>query len=473
MISRTFSRITMERLIRLGLRGLPDTPEDYRAYIDGCRHNELPRLPRLPRLSVVPPLLTMEGLPTFVFGAKSDPAQPTVLYLHGGSYLDNPIFFHYESAAELAAHSGWRVLLPLYGKIPQKNWQDAFPPLHRLLDSLIAELSADRVALWGDSAGGGLAAGLLMERVRDKRSLPGRLILFSPWLDATMSNPDAEALAPLDPMLAAWRLRICGEYWAGGDDPRRFQISPLFGNPAGFPPTLLFTGTREIFCPDICRFDEMLEAAGVRHKLHVAEDQFHDYALYPTAEGAAARGEAVKELKDSETMYTNDKHPETVYLAAGCFWGAQKYFDQFDGVLETTVGYANGPTPFPSYKDVCADSGHAETVQIVFDPARLPLKQLLREYFEIIDPLAVNRQGEDSGIQYRTGIYWSDPAQLPVIREICREKEALLGAPLAVELKPLENFYAAEEYHQKYLDKNPNGYCHIPAAKFSKGADPD
>ena len=160
---------------------------------------------------------------------------------------------------------------------------------------------------------------------------------------------------------------------------------------------------------------------------------------------------------------------KTIFLAGGCFWGMQKYFDQFAGILETETGYANGPTADPTYREVCADSGHAETLRIVYDPAKISLRQILDDYFLVIDPLSVNRQGHDTGIQYRTGIYYSDPAALPAILLRAAEEEKLIGAPLAVEILPLENFYPAEEYHQKYLDKNPGGYCHIPAYMFTLG----
>ena len=158
---------------------------------------------------------------------------------------------------------------------------------------------------------------------------------------------------------------------------------------------------------------------------------------------------------------------QTIYLAGGCFWGVQKYFDQFDGVLTTEVGYANGPEEAPSYRDVCNSSGHAETVKIEYDPEVISLTELLGYYFMVIDPLSVNKQGNDRGIQYRTGIYYTDESQLPEIKTVYREQEEKAGAKLAVEMEPLKNFYTAEEYHQKYLDKNPNGYCHIPRKMFS------
>jgi len=153
---------------------------------------------------------------------------------------------------------------------------------------------------------------------------------------------------------------------------------------------------------------------------------------------------------------------KTIYLAGGCFWGCQKYFDLIPGVLHTSVGYANGPTENPTYEQVKHDhTGHAETVEVRYDDAQLPLETLLQKYFQVIDPVAVNQQGEDVGIQYRTGIYYTDPADEPVARRLLDELARQYTQPLAVELKALENYYLAEEYHQKYLEKNPGGYCHI------------
>ena len=152
----------------------------------------------------------------------------------------------------------------------------------------------------------------------------------------------------------------------------------------------------------------------------------------------------------------------TIYLAGGCFWGMQKFFDQFQGVVSTEVGYANGPDRAPSYREVCQNSGHVETVRIDYDESRLSLPRLLELYFLVIDPLSLNKQGGDEGIQYRTGVYYTDPDQLPALRDAFEKEAAKVGAPLVVELLPLENFFPAEGYHQKYLDKNPGGYCHIP-----------
>ena len=158
---------------------------------------------------------------------------------------------------------------------------------------------------------------------------------------------------------------------------------------------------------------------------------------------------------------------KTIYLAGGCFWGVEKFFEQFDGVIATEVGYANGPDEAPSYEDVCRSSGHAETVKVVYDESRLSLTELLNFYFMVIDPLSVNKQGNDRGIQYRTGIYCTDDGQLAEARAVYDAEEKKAGQKLAVELELLRNFFSAEEYHQKYLDKNPGGYCHIPQKMFA------
>ena len=152
----------------------------------------------------------------------------------------------------------------------------------------------------------------------------------------------------------------------------------------------------------------------------------------------------------------------SIYLAGGCFWGMQKFFDQFEGVLSTEVGYANGPDRAPTYQEVCRNSGHAETVRIDYDEGKLSLDKLLDLFFLVIDPLSINKQGGDEGIQYRTGVYYTNPDQLPMIQAAFEKEAAKVGSPLAVELLPLTNFFSAEDYHQKYLDKNPGGYCHIP-----------
>lgn len=154
-----------------------------------------------------------------------------------------------------------------------------------------------------------------------------------------------------------------------------------------------------------------------------------------------------------------------IWLAGGCFWGAEKYLKGIRGVVATSVGYANGHTQIPTYEAVCTQTtGYAETVHVTYDPAALPLPFLLRLFFRAIDPTSVNRQGGDVGDQYRTGVYYTDDRDGPVVEAALGALAATLKKPVAVEARPLKNYYLAEPYHQAYLDKNPGGYCHVSDA---------
>lgn len=162
--------------------------------------------------------------------------------------------------------------------------------------------------------------------------------------------------------------------------------------------------------------------------------------------------------------YSNMKK---IYFAGGCFWGTEHYFKQLRGVVDTQVGYANGNTDNPTYREVCTGkTGFAETVRVVYDPDVITLEFLTEMYFRAIDPTSVDQQGPDIGSQYRTGIYYKDDADKVEIRKVYDSMRQKLGSRMAVEFLPLKNFYYAEEYHQDYLDKNPAGYCHLPSSLF-------
>jgi peptide methionine sulfoxide reductase msrA/msrB len=152
-----------------------------------------------------------------------------------------------------------------------------------------------------------------------------------------------------------------------------------------------------------------------------------------------------------------------IYLAGGCFWGTEHYFKQIRGVISTEAGYANGNTSNPTYEEVYTDTtGFAECVKICYDSDIVELRLLLEMYFRSIDPTSLNRQGNDVGTRYRTGIYYTTTDDLATIEEVYNDIQRIIGEELMVELEPLRSFYPAEEYHQDYLDKNPAGYCHIP-----------
>ncbi|MDE6043823.1 MAG: peptide-methionine (S)-S-oxide reductase MsrA, partial [Muribaculaceae bacterium] len=158
-----------------------------------------------------------------------------------------------------------------------------------------------------------------------------------------------------------------------------------------------------------------------------------------------------------------------IFFAGGCFWGTEHLFSLVEGVMSTEAGYANSLTPDPSYEMVCSGStGAAETVKVEYDDTEVGLTDLLSIYFRSIDPTSVNRQGNDRGTQYRTGIYYTSQADVPVIEAFVAAVQRRYSEPLAVEVKPLENFYPAELYHQQYLYKNPAGYCHINPELFAE-----
>lgn len=169
----------------------------------------------------------------------------------------------------------------------------------------------------------------------------------------------------------------------------------------------------------------------------------------------------------NENQANTNTENKVIYLAGGCFWGTEKYLSMIKGVVETEVGYANGRTEDPSYEDVCRkDTGHAETVKVTYDPEQISLSLLLKLFYDAIDPLSVNRQGNDVGTQYRSGIYYVDEEDLEIIGDSLKKLQRRFDRPVMIEVMPLQNYYKAEEYHQKYLDKNPYGYCHIGRDKF-------
>ena len=170
----------------------------------------------------------------------------------------------------------------------------------------------------------------------------------------------------------------------------------------------------------------------------------------------------------AEEANKSPKPTKDIYLAGGCFWGTEHYFKQIEGVALTEVGFANGHTENPTYKEVYTDqTGFAETVFVRFYPDVVSLEFLLQMFFKAIDPTSLNKQGHDEGTRYRTGVYYTDPADLPIIEKVFAEEQKNYPQPLVVEKLPLQNFYTAEEYHQDYLDKNPDGYCHLPLSLFA------
>ncbi len=160
---------------------------------------------------------------------------------------------------------------------------------------------------------------------------------------------------------------------------------------------------------------------------------------------------------------------KSIYLAGGCFWGVEGYFSKISGIISTKAGYANGNLENPTYEQVCeGDTNCAEAIYIEYDDKTISLESVINHFLDIIDPTALNRQGNDVGTQYRSGIYYTDEKDRLLIQRILNNTQKKYAIPIAVELGEIKSFYPAEEYHQKYLDKNPFGYCHIDMSKIKK-----
>jgi peptide methionine sulfoxide reductase msrA/msrB len=192
-------------------------------------------------------------------------------------------------------------------------------------------------------------------------------------------------------------------------------------------------------------------------------------------------GDDMKNEEDSkaETFmvipdYKNSRYKE-IYLAGGCFWGIQAYIDRITGVEYTNVGYANGNSEETEYYSL-KETGHAETVYVAYDPEKITLEELLGYFYGIIDPTSLNKQGNDIGSQYRSGIYYVDEEDREIIKSVTASEQARLGEEIVTEIEPLKNYVLAEDYHQNYLDKNPGGYCHINLSNIPRekpGVDPE
>ena len=181
---------------------------------------------------------------------------------------------------------------------------------------------------------------------------------------------------------------------------------------------------------------------------------------------SSKKGQSLPNNPNEAIEYKEDKLSE-IWFAGGCFWGVQAYFARIYGVAHTSVGYANGKMENPTYKDI-PYSGHSEAVYIKYDKSRVELKTLLKYLFKVIDPTSINKQGNDTGEQYRTGIYYKNEEDKDIILDFIAEEQKNYTNPIVTEVKPILNFYLAEDYHQDYLEKNPGGYCHVDFSSLNE-----
>ena len=251
-------------------------------------------LPEGLRFSVPVEEADRDGLRVFTLNAGGN--GPLVLYLHGGAYINSFNAHQWRFMDRLARETGCTVLAPAYHLAPWADYARAYDDLTALYRALPEENPGRRLILMGDSAGGGLALGLAEALAGAGEALPERLILFSPWVDVSMDNPDIAGYIPVEPMLHFDLVKVHGQYWAGEADTRHWQVSPLFGDMARLPPVTIYCGTRELLYPDILLARDKLAAAGVEVTLRVGQSLNHDWPLMPIPEADRAFREIAGEF---------------------------------------------------------------------------------------------------------------------------------------------------------------------------------
>lgn len=239
----------------------------------------------------------VKGFRCYTVAPRASVASAAVLYLHGGAYISEITPQHWSFVARLVRRLGCRVEVPIYGLAPQHCYREAYPMMRELYGELIAGYGPGKVAIAGDSAGGGLALGAVMSLPDWSLPPPASVLLLSPWLDLTMSNPDSIGVERTDPWLSRTGLIEAGQCWADGDDPTIAQLSPLNGPMSGLPPIEVYVGTHDVFWPDTRRLRDL---AGATVTLHETPGLFHVFPLVPfVPEARTARNRALTDLAEA------------------------------------------------------------------------------------------------------------------------------------------------------------------------------
>ena len=291
MSKRTLAAWAAEKTLRLINTGCFNSVENARKYMNRRSRVEdrSYRLPlRIYRSRVE--LTDYEGHKVIRFSSKAE-SEKTVIYLHGGAYVQEISYFHVCYCDNLCRSANVNVVVPIYKLAPNHTWEEAYNFLTSLYMS--EQKKTRGIVMMGDSAGGGLAAAFVHYLSEKKIRLPEKVCLFSPWVNASMSS-DYSDYEKKDPMLGVEGLAKMGRVWSCNLDAKDPKISPLYASIHNFPETLLFTGTRELFYPDIVSFHNKLLQAGTKSKLVTGDGMNHVYPLYPIPEARKARKAAVE-----------------------------------------------------------------------------------------------------------------------------------------------------------------------------------
>lgn len=250
---------------------------------------------KAPRMKYAPKYFDNELLPLYVFN-HFDKSEKVIVYFHGGAYNSSPLGFHFKFVEKIHKKTKMPVLMPLYPLAPNYTYKDAYEQLDSFYEAILS-LNYEEIIFIGDSAGGGLAAGLFDKIASQGLKLPSKLVLLSPWVDITMDNPEIDLLEHVDPLISKVGLKEMGKVWAGNTDTTSPLLSPTFGNLSNYPETTIFVGTYEIFLPDIRLFKDKLLKQGVKVNYFEYFKMHHDFLLYPIPEAKKAIKQVVNILK--------------------------------------------------------------------------------------------------------------------------------------------------------------------------------
>lgn len=286
-----------EQLVKLKYR--KKSPKEVELFLQKkIRKSERPyRLPVFLRFKTTIDEKDTDGQKVYYLNRGSE-SDTLMVYLHGGAFVDEITPFHWKAIDRIAHLSGCQVVVPLYELMPFATHKEAFTFVEDVYAHLLLEYPDKKIVFMGDSAGGGLALSVCEHFAKENICLPDKLVLFSPWLDVSMSNPEMTELSNRDIMLSPPGLKVYGKHWAGSLDTKDYRVSPMFGDVDRLDNVILFAGSEEIFYPDIKIFYEKLKNAGKKCRLCVGENLGHAYPIFPTAEGRRAIKEAVEEVKN-------------------------------------------------------------------------------------------------------------------------------------------------------------------------------
>ena len=280
-----------ERLIRLsGMKKKFVNDEKLAAYIEEKRQDTKPyALPKIIKFKYDIKYSNVDGMDCYIYPG-SPQSDKQILYLHGGAYIEDPLFFHWNFLGKLQKETDATIIVPIYPKAPNHTYKESFEKVLPLYEEIIQTSAPNSVYLMGDSAGGGFALALAQLLVEKDLPQPGHIILLSPWLDITLSNPEIDAiLEKVDPMIGIYGAIEFGKLYAGDTDRKNYLLSPMYGEIKGLADITLFIGTRELILPDARKFKEITKEQGVEIQYYEYPGMNHVFPVYPIPEAKQAR----------------------------------------------------------------------------------------------------------------------------------------------------------------------------------------